>query len=106
MPKTKEELLKISKATQFGAGIDPVKAGRNGARAREKKKAEMRILREEILKRVSANDWDEIVEGAIERAKGNPKDFEIFRDTIGQKPVDKIQAVEPPKFVLDEPEDN
>lgn len=63
---------------------------KKSAKARSKNVAEKKLLKDEILKRMNAKDWDEIIDGAIDRAKESDKGFEILRDTIGQKPVDKL----------------
>lgn len=63
---------------------------KKSAKARSRNVAEKKLLKDEILKRMNAKDWDEIVGGAIDRAKESDKGFEILRDTIGQKPVDKL----------------
>lgn len=63
---------------------------KKSAKARSRNVAEKKLLKDEILKRMNAKDWDEIVDGAIDRAKESDKGFEILRDTIGQKPVDKL----------------
>lgn len=51
---------------------------------------EKRLLKDAILERMGADDWDALVDGLIDRAKGNDKAFEVLRDTIGQKPIDKV----------------
>lgn len=59
--------------------------------AKRKENAELKmILKDEILKRITSKDLDEIIEGVIKRAKKQDKSFEVFRDTIGQKPTDNI----------------
>ena len=63
---------------------------KKSAKARSRNVAEKKLLKDEILKRMNAKDWDEIIDGAIDRAKESDKGFEILRDTIGQKPVDKL----------------
>lgn len=63
---------------------------KKSAKARSRNVAEKKLLKDEILKRMNAKDWDEIIDGAIYRAKESDKGFEILRDTIGQKPVDKL----------------
>jgi len=63
--------------------------------AKRKENAELKmILKDEILKRITSKDLDEIVEGVIKRAKKQDKSFEVFRDTIGQKPTDNISLNE------------
>ena len=68
--------------------------------ARKRNTAKKKILKEEILKKMKKKDWDEIINGLIERAKENGSDFEIWRDTIGEKPVDKqeVDVKEIPKI--------
>ena len=39
-----------------------------------------------------------------EMAKGNPKFWELIRDTAGQKPVDKVMVAEVEQSVIDEVE--
>lgn len=58
------------------------KDGTKSAEARRERK----IFKEEILKRMKENDWNEVIDNLIARAKKNSKDFEVLRDTIGQKP--------------------
>lgn len=58
------------------------KDGMKSAEARRERK----IFKEEILKRMKENDWNEVIDNLIARAKKNSKDFEVLRDTIGQKP--------------------
>lgn len=60
--------------------------GKKSAEARREKK----LIRDRILERMGEDDWDEYITGIIERAKDNKADAEFLRDTIGQKPVDKL----------------
>ena len=86
MPKN--DITKHSAATQF-SGDNAVEMAKRSHEARKRKKEEREAIKEQILKRMKAKDWDEIIDGVIQRAKDSGKDFEIFRDTIGEKPVDK-----------------
>ena len=36
------------------------------------------------------SDWDEMIDNLIDEAKGNVKAFETLRDTIGEKPNEKV----------------
>ena len=47
------------------------------------------------------DDFNEMVDNLIKRAKDNDKSFEILRDTLGQKPIEQIQQIDPPKIVDD-----
>lgn len=62
--------------------------GKKSGEARREKK----IIKEEILKRMSEKDWEEMMTNMIQRAKGTDKGFEVFRDSIGQKPITEIDA--------------
>ena len=61
--------------------------GKKSAQARREKK----LIRERILERMGENDWDEMIDGLIGRAMESDKAFEILRDTIGQKPTDRVE---------------
>jgi hypothetical protein len=45
------------------------------------------------VKRLNAKDWEDIMNTLINNAKNNGgRDFEILRDTMGQKPVEKQEV--------------
>lgn len=58
---------------------------KSGEARREKK-----LIKERILERMGESDWDAMIDGLIARATESDKAFELLRDTIGQKPSDKI----------------
>lgn len=98
--KTKEELAKISKATQFKTGSEQVEIARLGGFASGKAKRERKTIREELefllSKQLKNNKGEDIsTREAISTAmigqaiKGNVKAFIAIRDTIGEKPSDK-----------------
>lgn len=62
------------------------KAGKASAEARKERK----LIRERILERMNAQDWDEYINGIIDRAKESKADAEFLRDTIGEKPIEKL----------------
>lgn len=41
-----------------------------------------------------------------EAIKGNTKAFELLRDTIGEKPVEQIQNINPPVINIERPKDD
>ena len=101
--KTKEELAKISKATQFKTGSEQVKIARLGGIASGKAKRERKTIREELeflLEKKLKNKKGEAISTreAISTAmigqaiKGNVKAFIAIRDTIGEKPTEKTQT--------------
>ena len=80
-----------------------------------KKRAEERLLKDVLQlalstqsKKNSSNGdkYLDIVIGLIDEAeKGNPKAFEVIRDTIGQKPVEQVQNINPPQIVIERPKE-
>ena len=53
---------------------------------------ERKMLKELLLERISNEDLNEMIDNAIKRAKKTDKGFEVYRDTIGEKPKDIIDA--------------
>lgn len=68
---------------------------RKGAEATNRIKAERRTLRDHLLAVLSDKGvQDNIINALIDKAsKGDTKAFEVVRDTIGEKPVDKQEFV-------------
>ena len=68
--------------------------GRKGGIASGKARAERKTLREELLLLLShGNTQEKISLSLIAQAmEGNTKAFEVIRDTVGEKPTDKIEA--------------
>lgn len=77
-------------ATQFTSGQNAVENAKKSAAARKRNNAERKLIKERILERMGADDWDEMIDGVIQRAKESDKGFEILRDTIGEKPIESI----------------
>lgn len=65
---------------------------RRGTKKQGEAHRKNRILKDEIVKKMNAKDWDEVVGGIIERAKSDTKAAEFLRDTLGQKPVDRMKV--------------
>ena len=65
------------------------KRGSNGGKKSAQARAEKKLIKDRILERMGADDWDEYIDGIIARAKESKADAEFLRDTIGEKPVDK-----------------
>lgn len=63
--------------------------GKKSAEARREKK----LIRDRILERMTENDWDEFIDGIIERAKKGDRAYELLRDTIGEKPVEQVNIM-------------
>ena len=64
--------------------------GRKGGIASGKAKREKKLIKERILERMGETDWDDMIDGLIERAKETDKAFEVLRDTVGQKPTETV----------------
>ena len=62
------------------------------AKKKSENAKERKLFKEEIIKRLNAKDFEEIIDSLIKRAKKNDKAFEVLRDTIGQKPKEEISA--------------
>lgn len=66
------------------------KRQRNGGLKSVEVRAEKKLIKDRILERMSVDDWDEYIDGIIERSKKSRAGAEFLRDTIGEKPTDKI----------------
>jgi len=75
--RTSEEQEKIAKMGGIASGI-----------ARKEKK----LFKEEILKRMKEDDWNKMIDNLIARSIDSSKDFEVLRDTVGQKPQIEVNA--------------
>ena len=113
MPRKKSN-LKNTEATQFRTGSEQVKIARKGGIASGKARREKADLRKQIqlfFESEATTDKNGnpltgaelMVKVAVkEMTKGNPKYWELLRDTGGFKPVDKVQLAEVDPAVMDE----
>lgn len=65
---------------------------KRSAEKRKQNTAEKKLIKDRILERMQAEDWDEYIDGIIARAKESKADAEFLRDTIGEKPADKHEV--------------
>lgn len=104
-----QNLIKPSDLTPTERRENASKAGKASGEARRKRKT----LREELLALLSDGDIQERMSLALinEAIEGNnagsvTRAFETIRDTIGEKPVDKLEAtqtvIDMSKFTTDE----
>lgn len=63
----------------------------NGGKKSAQARAEKKLIKDRILERMQAKDWDEYIDGIIARAKESKADAEFLRDTIGERPSDKVE---------------
>jgi hypothetical protein len=70
------------------------KIARQGGIASGKARRERKTLKEELLLLLEKGDTQEKISLAMikEALDGNTKAFEVIRDTIGEKPEDKLKA--------------
>lgn len=89
--RTKEEVKKIARA-----------GGKRSGEVRRQRKT----LREELLALLAdGNTQNKISTALIDEAiNGNVKAFETIRDTIGEKPVDKVMVAEVDQNIINEVE--
>lgn len=68
--------------------------GKKGGIASGKSRKERKALREELLLLLSMGDTQEKISLSLikEATKGNTKAFEVIRDTIGEKPIYKVNT--------------
>lgn len=62
----------------------------NGGKKSAEVRRERKLIKERILERMGEDDWDAMIDNLIAEAKDNVKGFETLRDTIGEKPSDKV----------------
>ena len=79
---------------------------RNGGLASGEARRKRKTLKEELLLMLSEGDTQQSVTLAlIEKAmSGDTKAFEVIRDTIGEKPVDKVMIADVEPSVIAEVE--
>lgn len=111
-----EQNLEKGKATRFKSGEEAAKAGRKGGIASGEAKRERANLKKMLQVALESDDFRDklgnkmtgaelMVKVAFkEMAKGNPKYWELIRDTAGFKPVDKVQVTEIDQADIDEVE--
>ena len=108
MANNKQNLKPLSteKAREIGS-----KGGKASVEARRRKK-DLRLALEMLLEKNFTDKHGNVVSGTeaisaklFERAmKGNVRAFETLRDTVGQKPIDKVMISEVDVNVVEEVE--
>lgn len=76
------------------------KRGKNGGKASGKARSKRKALKEELLLLLSTNNMQKRVSLALikQAMAGNTKAFEVIRDTIGEKPSDKLEFTQEKPF--------
>lgn len=85
-----ENLIPFNELTEKEQREIAKKGGKASVKARQERKA----LKDELLLLLSKGNTQEKVSLALikQALDGNTKAFEVIRDTIGEKPTDKIEA--------------
>lgn len=92
-----DNLIPITERSKEEARAISAKGGVNSGKARRKKKQLKQLLELALSQPMKGNPDDDnytgITTALIQKAlAGDTKAFEVIRDTIGQKPVEKIEA--------------
>ena len=74
---------------------------RRSAAKRSQNIKERKLLMELLIERTKSKDLEEMLDNLIQRAKNTDKGFEVYRDTIGEKPTDRIDANVNGEIVVD-----
>lgn len=90
MTKVKTNLVSLADRTTEEQREIARKGGKASVKARQERKA----LKDELLLLLSKGDTQQKVSLALiqQALIGNTKAFEIIRDTIGEKPIDKVES--------------
>ena len=71
---------------------EAARRGSNGGKRSVEVRRERKLIKDRILERMKESDWDTMIDNLIARAAGTDKAFEVLRDTIGEKPVEKVET--------------
>jgi len=66
------------------------------AKKRSENKKQEKIFQKAIAERMGFDDFNEMIDNLIKRAKKQDKSFEVLRDTMGQKPIERVETTEVP----------
>ena len=86
--------------------------GKKGGKKSGEVRAQRKPLREELIALLETKIEDKTIQEKIsfsliqEAISGNVKAFETIRDTIGEKPIEQIQNINPPVINIERPKDD
>ena len=97
---------------EYKLSVEEAKKGGKASAEARRKKRDLRAALEVLLEREVADGNGGTITGAQaltarlykEALKGNVKAFEVLRDTVGQKPVEKVVVADVDQSVIDEVE--
>ena len=95
---TSEEAREIGRKGGIASGI---------ARQRRKTLKEELLILLDLIDEEGKSNNEKISLSIIKQAlEGNVKAYEVIRDTIGEKPIDKVEQVNPPVIKIERPDKN
>lgn len=86
--------------------------GKKGGKKSGEVRAQRKTLKEELIALLETKIEDKTIQEKIsfsliqEAISGNVKAFETIRDTIGEKPIEQIQNINPPVINIERPKDD
>ena len=86
--------------------------GKKGGKKSGEVRAQRKTLREELIALLETKIEDKTIQEKIsfsliqEAISGKVKAFETIRDTIGEKPIEQIQNINPPVINIERPKDD
>lgn len=83
-----EENLNVIRSESVAREMQKKSAAKRSQNARERK-----LIREALAERMGVDDFNQIIDNMIERAKETNKGFELWRDTLGEKPVEQVNIM-------------
>ena len=100
------------KPSEYKLSQEEAKKGGKASGEARRQKRDIRLAMEALLEKNYKGKDGKVLSGAqaialkqMEKAlKGDPKAFELVRDSAGQKPVDKVVVAEVEQSVIDEVE--
>lgn len=116
-PNQDANLLRGNPATQFKSGREAAEAGHKGGiangennKARKTMRSELEAMLKMTVKDKNGKDTGKTFQAAItaaliaKAAKGDTKAYELIRDTIGEKPAERITLASIDQKTIDEVE--
>jgi len=72
------------------------KRGSAGGKKSVESRKQEKIFQKAIAERMGYDDFNSMIDNLIKRAKKYDKSFEVLRDTMGQKPIERVETTERP----------
>lgn len=82
----------ISKYNASLSAAEKTERGRKAGKASGETRRENKLMRDRLREHITEAEINIIVDNLIERAKHNTRDFIVLRDTIGEKPTERLNV--------------